>query len=434
MNFLYIDPGTGSMLFTILIGLLGGLIYFFRNLMLKLRYTKGSARDHQKTNNKHPLVIFSDDKRYWTVFEPICEELDKRGIGTTYLTASPDDLALESDLEHLQVEFLGDGNKVFSRMNYLSAHLVLSTTPSLDVYQWKRSKDVDYYIHLPHAASDITMYRMFGIDYYDAILLSGQYQVNQVRQLEKLRNLPSKDIALVGIPYMDRMLERLEYDLASSSTQSSTESTDTNPRRTVLLAPSWGANSILQRYGTRILHALVDTGYHIIVRPHPQSYTSEIDMLQKLQREFPATELFEWNQDKDNYEVLKRADIMLSDFSGVIFDFALVFDKPVLYADTQFDSSPYDCWWLEDSLWTFEALPRLGQKLQASDFPNIKAIIDTCIDDPHYRLERDALRAETWVQPGEGASRVVDFIEEQLQTQEVGDGHVHLEYSRQLNH
>ena len=32
--YLYIDPGTGSMLFTILIGVLGALVYFFRNALM----------------------------------------------------------------------------------------------------------------------------------------------------------------------------------------------------------------------------------------------------------------------------------------------------------------------------------------------------------------------------------------------------------------
>ena len=49
-----------------------------------------------------------------------------------------------------------------------------------------------------------------------------------------------------------------------------------------------------------------------------------------------------WNRDNDNFEILKKADIMISDFSGVMFDFALVFDKPIIYADTSFDASVYD--------------------------------------------------------------------------------------------
>ena len=90
-------------------------------------------------------------------------------------------------------------NEEFAKLNFLNARIVLSTTPGLDVYQWKRSKNVDYYIHIPHAASDISMYRMFGIDHYDAILISGKYQEKQIREMEKVGNLPAKEIKIVGI-------------------------------------------------------------------------------------------------------------------------------------------------------------------------------------------------------------------------------------------
>ena len=42
----YIDPGTGSMLFTILIGVLGALAYAFRNVFIRLRFSlSGGKKD-----------------------------------------------------------------------------------------------------------------------------------------------------------------------------------------------------------------------------------------------------------------------------------------------------------------------------------------------------------------------------------------------------
>jgi hypothetical protein len=76
---LYIDPGTGSMLFTILIGIIGAFVYSARMLWIKLRF-KLSGGKADIGGEKIPLAIFSDDKRYWSIFEPICRELDKRGM------------------------------------------------------------------------------------------------------------------------------------------------------------------------------------------------------------------------------------------------------------------------------------------------------------------------------------------------------------------
>lgn len=395
---LYIDPGTGSMLFTILIGVIGAAVYSLRMLVIKLRFRLTGGKTKSGTE-KLPFVIFSDDKRYWTVFEPICREMDRRGRDVVYMTASEDDPALKNPYPHVKAQFIGEGNKAFTRLNFLNAAIVLSTTPGLDVYQWKRAKDVQFYVHIPHAASDITMYRMFGIDYYDAVLLSGEYQVGQVRALEQLRGLPEKELVKVGIPYMDEMAARLRA--AGPAPE--------HPR-TVLLAPSWGKSALFSVYGGKIIETLLKTGYHVIVRPHPQSFKSETEMIEKLMAEYPASDRLEWNRDTDNFEVLRRSDILVSDFSGVIFDFTLIFDKPVIYTDPQFDVGLYDAWWLKEPLWTVSALPRLGCQLKPENMGDLKSLIDECLSDPRYAEGRRQARAETWEHPGEGARRTVDYL------------------------
>lgn len=395
----YIDPGTGSMLFTILVGVLGASIYALRNVFMKLRFILSGGSKEKTNTNKIPIAIFTDSKRYWNVFEPICEEFERRGQDVVYMTVSPDDPALKREFKHVKCQFIGEGNRAFAKLNLLNADIVLSSTPGLDVYQWKRSKDVKWYVHIPHASSDIVIYRMFGIDYFDTVLLSGEYQVEQVRELEKLRNLPAKDLHIVGIPYMDEMKKRLER----------AEALPPHPT-TVLLAPSWGPSSIFNRYGGEMIDALLKTGYHIIVRPHPQSYTSEKEMLESLMKQYPDSSQLEWNSDNDNFEVLRRSDILISDFSGVLFDFSLVFDKPIIYADTSFDKAPYDACWLKDELWTFTILPKIGQQLTKENFHSIKDVIDSCMNDPKYSEGRKQARSDTWAYIGESASRTVDYL------------------------
>jgi len=399
---LYIDPGTGSMLFTILIGVVGAAIYSVRMMLLKFRARVGGGK--VETGKKQiPLVIFSDHKRYWNIFKPICRELDARGVDVVYMTASEDDPALVCDIPHVKAEFIGPDNKVFTKLNFLNAGIVLSTTPGLDVYQWKRSRDVKYYVHIPHAASDITMYRMFGIDYYDAILLSGDYQMQDIRDLEALRGLPEKELVKIGIPYMDEMAARLEKAGPAPAHE-----------RTVLLAPSWGPSAIFSVYGGKIIEKLLQTGYHVIVRPHPQSFTSETELMEKLMSQYPESDQLEWNRDNDNFDVLNRADILISDFSGVIFEFSLIYDKPVIYTDPKFDLSVYDAWWLEKPLWTMSALPRIGEELNSGNMDNIKELVDRCLTDPRYAEGRRCVKAETWANFGSGAKVTADYLIEKL--------------------
>lgn len=396
---MYIDPGTGSMLFTILLGILGAGIYALKNLFIKLRFVLSSGGKEKPNDDHLSFVIFADDKRYWNIFGPICDEFEKRKQKITYMSASPNDPALDRKYEYVNCEFIGEGNRAFAKLNLLDADVVLSTTPGLDVYQWKRSKKVKWYAHVLHAANDTTAYRMFGLDYYDAVLLSGEYQIAQQRELERLRNLPAKELPIIGLTYMDELHKRCK-----------TTPRVTSDTVTVLLAPSWGINSIFNRYGTKVIDALLETGYHVIIRPHPQSFTSEKDLLDKLMSQYPDSEQLEWNSDNDNFDVLNRSDILISDFSGVIFDFSLVFDKPILYTDTEYDKAPYDACWLEDEMWTFKTLHKIGQKLTEDNIPHIKELIDFCLQDTKFTQAREEARNETWQNIDEATVRTVDYL------------------------
>lgn len=397
----YIDPGTGSMLFTILIGVVTAGLYALRSAIIKLRFVLTGGHRDKAAESYEPFVVFTDDKRYWNVFEPICDEFESRGLALKYLTASPDDPALEKPYEHVACEFVGEGNKAFATLNMLKADVVLSSTPGLDVYQWKRSRDVKWYAHILHAVSDAAMYRMFGIDYYDAVLLTGEYQRDQIRELERLRGLPAKELPVVGLSYMDAMLERRGGAPGPA---------ETGDGRTVLLAPSWGKSAIFSLYGGDMIDALLKTGYHVVIRPHPQSMKSEADMMGRLMADYPESDRLEWNFDNDNFDVLSRSDLLISDFSGVIFDFALVFDRPVIYTEPSYDKDPYDACWLEDELWTFKVLPRIGRKLDMADLANMKQLVDSCLADEGLQRGRDEARDECWGCRGESAKATVDYL------------------------
>ena len=399
IKILYIDPGTGGMLFTLVFGLFSVLVFSFRTLFMRMKFSGGSGKNARHDEKKNLLVIYAESKRYWNIFKPLLDEFEKREQKITYLTGSKDDPVFKEKYQYITPEFLGDGNKVFSKLNLLYASVVLTTTPSLDVFQWKRSKNVDCYIYISHNPNDITMYRMFGIDHYDALILSGKYQEEQARQLEKLRNYKPKDIALCGLPFMDEMKKRLDA------------SGEVPPHeKTVLLAPTWGESGLLSKYGEKFIDALISTGYKIILRPHPQSFTTEKDLMDRLMAKYKDNEKFSWNRDNDNFEVLRQSDVLISDFSGVIFDYALVFDKPIIYTDTKVDMSPFDAFWLKEEPWTFKILPKIGLELNDDNISDVKEIIDKCTDDPVFAQGRKEAREETWVHMGEGTKRSVDFV------------------------
>ncbi len=398
-SFLYIDPGTGSMLLSLIIGLATAAVFGIRALAVKLLFIFSGGKTNKIQQTKIPYLIFSDHKRYWNVFKPICDEFEKRKINLVYYTLSPDDPVLNEKYEFVRGEFIGEGNKGIARMNMVNAGIVIATTPQLDVIQWKRSKTVDCYVHIPHTVDDLAGYRMFGLDYYDAVLTTGVNQQVFIKKVEDARqNIKKKELFSVGSLTLDNLKKK--YD---------TTERVRNEKKVVLLAPSWGKSGILSRYGEKLLSALTKTDFEIIVRPHPQTIVSEQDILKPLQEKFSN---IEWNSDNDNFNVLNKADILITDFSGIIFDYSLVFDKPIIYADTSFDTLPYDADWFDEKIWALRAVENLGVQLKESDFDKIEDVVNEALNSENLQAARNQIRNECWEKIGASAMNATNWLVE----------------------
>lgn len=407
--FLYIDPGTGSMLFSLAIGVMTAGVFALRAFALKLKFIFSGGKSAKLDASTIPLVLYSDHKRYWNVFKPICDELERREVPGVFYTSSPDDPALSEDYRCVRTEFIGGGNKAFARLNMLSAKIVLSTTPGLDVYQWKRSKNVGFYVHVPHTADELAGYRMFGLDFYDAVLASGKNQIDFIREMERLRpNIRRKELVAVGSVPLDNLKRR--FDAAEKGETAA-------GRKTVLLAPSWGESGILSRFGEKIISALTKTEFNVIIRPHPQTVVSEQNILRPLQEQFTHEQFptVEWNFDNDNFDALNSADILITDFSGIILDFACVFNKPIIYASQVFDTLPYDADWLTEERWFFKVLPEIGIELKEADIGTIRGTINAAIESADLQNGREKIRSHCWNHIGHSAENIVDYLVHKLE-------------------
>jgi hypothetical protein len=403
LSLLYIDPGTGSALFSILIGAAATIYFLGRALIIKLKVVLSGGKVSKSAGVENPYVIYNEGSQYSNVFKPVLDEFEARGINILYLSSDRNDPLLNETYNFVNREFIGEENKAFLRLNMLKAGIVLMTTPGLDVYQLKRSKGVKHYAHVLHAPSDAVMYRLFGIDYFDSILLTGDYQAKDIKILEEKRNLKEKKLVTAGCTYLDVFAEKIKQI-----------SKEENHPFTVLVSPSWGPSALLSRFGEKLLDPLLETGFRIIVRPHPQSKKSEAAMLERLNSRYKDSGNVLWDYDRENIYSLNKADIMISDFSGIIFDYTFLFDKPVLYITQGFDLRPYDADDLEENavenLWQFKVLKEIGIQLKEEDFASIGGIIKKASDSGELRQARQKAKDTAWQYCGEAGKRVVDFM------------------------
>lgn len=399
--FLYIDPGTGSMLFSILIGATATLYFLARAAILKLKFIL-SGKKGTADKSAHTYVIYNEDKRYWNVFKPVLDAFENHQTEVTYFTSCKEDEVFSAGYQFVKSEYIGEGNAAFAKLNLLSADIVLATTPGLGVYQWKRSKNVKHYAHILHSPGDATMYRLFGIDYFDSVLLTGGYQKNDVRYLEKARGLKEKDLPVVGCTYLDFYKERIE-----------TIPAEENHSFTVLLSPSWGPSGILSKYGEKLLDPLLATGWNIIVRPHPQSKRSESEMLERLAKKYADSGNLIWDYESENIRSMKKADIMISDFSGIIYDYTFLCDKPVMYVNADIDLGIYDAYDVPgQNPWQLNAVRTFGIELKEEQFPAIQEVIQNASDSAELARLRAKAKQDAWEHIGSAGEKVYEFMAE----------------------
>lgn len=399
---LYIDPGTGSMLFSILIGAAATVFFLFRALLLKIKFILSGKKDGsaQVDSSYKPYVIYNEGNQYWNTFKPVVEEFEARKIPLEYLTSSKNDPVFDQKYNYVKAEFIGEGNSAFAKLNMLSAGVVLMTTPGLQVYQLKRSKNVKHYSHVLHMPNDATTYRLFGLDFFDSVLLTGDYQATDLRYLEEKRGINKKELVTVGCPYLDVYKQNIAEIPAEE-----------NHPFTVLVSPSWGDVGLLKKYGEKLLDPLSKTGWRIIVRPHPQSKKSEAEMLERLTARYKDNPNIVWDYERQNIFSLKKSDIMISDFSGIIFDYTFLCDKPVMYVNAGMDLRPYDAYDLDGKeLWQYSVLRKFGTELKEEQFANIKEVIQSVSDSKELEEARHAAKAEAWMHEDEAGKNIADFM------------------------
>jgi len=376
--FAYLDPGSGSMLFSAIIGIIATLFFVIKGFMFKISnipaYIAGKKSGISKTKTAK-IVFYSEGPQYWNIFFPIIKELDSRNIKCTYLFSKENDPGKNCGLENVDPVFIGEGNKAFFMLNTLTADVCVLTTPGLDVLQIKRSRGVKNYIHIPHSTGGCSGYATYGLDYFDAVLTGGDADIAMIRELEKVRNLKEKYVEPIGCTYMDVLRSNL-HELKPENFNLDSD------KKTVILSPTWGLHGLLRKFGEKIISDLLKTDrFNIIVRPHPQAFISDKDLIEELSAKFPDSSNLYWDKAPNGLQTMNISDIMISDFSGIIFDYILLFTKPVLAFKGKYDKRGHDSMDLVEDPWNLKAVDVTGISIQESDIDNLEELIDNKLKD-----------------------------------------------------
>ncbi len=359
----YLDPGTGSLLLYALVGIATTIVFAVRNAWYSLRTKLAFGKGLAVSKGLPDIVFHSEGGKYWQTFEPVIAALSRRGVACGYVTPDPKDPAFALGSPAFQVKHPGSELLTIAFMNSLSAAMVVSTTPHLDVYQLRRSKKVAHYSHLFHSPTDIAFNEKYAFDYYDSLLTVGAYQEASVRQLETRRRLPAKALYPTGCPYYDVMLEELRA-----------LPRDGGPPA-VLYAPTWGQRSSVLKFGSRIIDVLAAASMRVIFRPHPQFYISHAELFRKIERNLVSKGLVEIDRKRSGVGSMLASDIMITDLSGILFDYAFLLERPVILANWEADVGGHEGEDMTGELWDIATSKRLATCIDDASIEGLPSVV-----------------------------------------------------------
>ena len=273
------------------------------------------------------LMVYSEQGGFYKYFagmiDYICAHSD---IPIHYVTSDPNDPIFNDPREQIHTYYIASDSRLIPLFMKLNCDMCIMTMPDLEKYHIKRSrvrKDIEY-VQVSHGMNSLALtFRKGALDYYDTIFCPGVHTFNEIRESEALYGTPRKRLVEAGYPLIDKMLE--EYNAA--------EHPKNDPPR-ILIAPSWQPDNLIDLCGEKLIEALIPTGYQIILRPHPQHVRHEPEKFEQLKARFQDSPNVEIQTDFTSNSPVMEADLLITDWSGICWEYAFVTLRPVLFIDT----------------------------------------------------------------------------------------------------
>lgn len=266
---------------------------------------------------KKYLVFYSEASGFYKYFKGMVEYiLENSKIHVHYLTSDINDQVFKIDQQRFHPYYCSPKKLIYVLMK-LDCKVAVLTLPDLHKYQYKRSiinKKIEY-IYVDHSFCSLAlMSRKQAYDYFDTIFCYGKHYNDEIRAMEAYYG--SKEKTLVNTGYT------LYHDLINAYQPK------VNDKKTIIIAPSWQKDNILESCIDDMMKELADTDYDIIIRPHPEFIKLFPNKIEALKKKYSKAMQLDFSIN------ILDADIIISDWSSVAWEFSYATNKPAIFINT----------------------------------------------------------------------------------------------------
>jgi len=277
--------------------------------------------------NKH-LVFYSESSGFYRYFKSILDWLlANTNVTIHYVTNDPKDIvfSLAREQPRIRAYYIGP-MRIITLFMKMDADMVVMTTPDLGSYQLKRSyvkKDVEY-VYVDHALASMHMiFRKWAFNNFDTICANGQYQIDEHRATERVYGLKPKKMVPTGYPLMDELFANYKPKEKKAGAS-----------LFILVAPSHQVGNIFDDGIDELVGLLRGEGRELHLRPHPQYTRRSLARMQAIVDKYQAAKDVVVEMDFSTNSSIYDADILITDWSCIAFEFALITKRPVIFINT----------------------------------------------------------------------------------------------------
>ena len=290
--------------------------------------TKREKQDYKRffsvVNKK--LVFYSEGSGFYKYYKGTIEYLlEHTNITIHYITSYFNDKVFElaEKNDKIRAYYIGE-KKLITLMMKMDADIVVMTTPDLETYHIKRSyvrKDIEYIFVMHDMGSFNLTNRNGAVDHFDTVFCTGKHQKEEVEKIEIAKNLPKKTTVEAGYDLLDDMIK--DYESNKTVTE----------RPVILIGPSWQVDSIMDSCIDDILEGFKNSEFDVIVRPHPQYVRHKAEKCEALKEKYKEYSNISVQTDFSSNSTVFDAAILVTDWSGICFEYAYTTKRPVIFID-----------------------------------------------------------------------------------------------------
>ena len=270
---------------------------------------------------KNTFIFYSENKNYQNFYKDTIFKLAKKKFEIIYLSSDSKDIINNKNVINLHI---GDGIARDIIFKFINCKVFVMTLTDLNNYRLKKSSSVNKYVYIFHSPISInTGYRnKKSFHHYDVFFIPGP---NHFLELKKNIETHSKKLFIkTGYEYFNFLRKKKKTSISNKKIFFC-----------VLIAPSWSVSNknLINNNYISIIELLLKNGHSVIFRPHIEIIKKSFFIIKQIKKKFLNYENFELDLNNNYIESFYKSDVLLSDFSGISLEYALIFYKKVLFLD-----------------------------------------------------------------------------------------------------